>query len=66
MLSQALIQRRDWSKQFQLSNKILYDLFSEFKSMMNISNTSDNQPDDVLKDVLPIESEMKMTAFNLN
>lgn len=33
---------------------------------MNISNTSDSQPDDVLKDVLPIESEMKMTAFNLN
>jgi hypothetical protein len=35
-------------------------------SMMSISTTSNNQPDDVLKDVLPIESEMKMTAFNLN
>lgn len=33
---------------------------------MNISSTSNNQADDVLKDVLPIESEMKMTAFNLN
>ena len=37
MLSQALIQRRDWSKKFSLSNKVLYDLFSEFMSMMNLS-----------------------------
>lgn len=34
--------------------------------MMSISSSSNNQPDDVYKDVLPIESEMKMTVFNLN
>lgn len=34
--------------------------------MMSISSSSNDQPDDVLKDVLPIESEMKMTEFNLN
>ncbi len=66
MLSQALIQRRDWSKKFSLSNKILYDLFSEFMSMMRLSTSSNDQAEDVLKDVLPIDSEMKMTAFNLN
>jgi hypothetical protein len=66
MLSQALIQRRDWSKKFGLSNKILYDLFSEFMSMMNLSSSSSDQSDDALRDVLPLDSEMKMTAFNLN
>ena len=36
MLSQALIMRREWSKKFNLSNKILYELFSEFVSMIMI------------------------------
>jgi hypothetical protein len=34
--------------------------------MMRLSTSSNDQAEDVLKDVLPIDSEMKMTAFNLN
>lgn len=30
MLSQSLLQRREWGKHFNLENKILFDLYSEF------------------------------------
>jgi len=58
MLSQALLQRREWSKEFKLSNKMLFDLFSEFRSMMNIArheahDESGTQP---TNNVLPVDA----------
>jgi hypothetical protein len=34
MLSKAIYQRREWEKKYGLSRKVLYDLFSEFQSMI--------------------------------
>ena len=61
MLSQSLLQRREWSKKFNLTNKVLFDLFSEFMSMISIGKNEDEDPDNSyeknpFKDVLPVEA----------
>jgi hypothetical protein len=65
MLSQALLQRREWSKTFNLSNKVLFDLFSEFQSMMSLAKNEGDVVDpgvaatqyekNPFKDVLPVD-----------
>lgn len=69
MLSQALLQRREWSKTFNLSNKVLFDLFSEFQSMMSLAKnespeTETSYDKNPFKDVLPVEAAAKMSTLH--
>ena len=46
---------------------MLFDLFSEFKSMMNLGRheTTDDSGPDPFNNVLPVEAGQKMTSLNL-
>ena len=43
MLSQSLLQRREWAKKYNFTNKVLFDLYSEFMSMMEIGRKEENE-----------------------
>lgn len=71
LLSQSLLQRREWAKQFNLENKVLYDLFSEFQSMMNIAktecegtNNNKMRQKSPISEVLPIDPSQKMSTLH--
>lgn len=36
LLSQSIIKRRNWMEKYKISEKIIFELFSEFSSMMLI------------------------------
>jgi hypothetical protein len=36
MLSKAIYSRREWGRKYGLSRKVLYELFSEFQSMIQM------------------------------
>jgi hypothetical protein len=57
--------RREWAKRYHLSNKVLYELFSEFVSMIKISTqrTIDHSTEDILLEVLPIPENQKMSKY---
>jgi hypothetical protein len=65
MLSQALLQRRECSKEFNLSNKVLFDIFSQFKSMMTMAQHEPAEGTIPKNSVLPVEPHEKMTSVNL-
>jgi hypothetical protein len=74
MLSQALLQRREWSKEYGLSNKVLYELFSEFRSMMSIGRVEETafentqvegEPEkDLLSAIIKVDGSEKMSSLN--
>ena len=37
LISQAMLKRKEWTKKYRISDAILFDLFSEFSSMMMIA-----------------------------
>lgn len=68
MLSQSLLQRREWGKNFNLENKILFDLYSEFQSMINIAKKeSETEVVSIKKNpmngVLPVDANQKMSTL---
>ena len=40
-MSQAILKRREWAKKYNVSEAMLFDLFSEFSSMVMLSKTSE-------------------------
>lgn len=36
LLSQSIIKRRNWMQKYKVSEKIVFELFAEFSSMMHI------------------------------
>ena len=67
LLSQAIIKRREWSEKYRISDAILFDLFSEFSSMMMIAKKGKKEPvfkyeiEKRLKEVLTTEYDRKMS-----
>lgn len=39
LLSQSIIKRREWTKKYRVADSVLYDLFSEFSSMVVLAKT---------------------------
>lgn len=37
LIAQSIVKRREWSEKYRISDAILFDLFSEFSSMMMIA-----------------------------
>ena len=37
LISQAMLKRKEWTKKYRISDAVLFDLFSEFSSMMMIA-----------------------------
>jgi len=51
LLSKALVKRREWSEKYNVTDKDIFDLFSEFASMMMIAkNSGELEPEEVQKD----------------
>ena len=46
MLSESINKRREWSKKYKVSERILFDLFSEFSSIMMLQKAEEksNKP----------------------
>jgi len=42
LLSKSIIKRREWMKKYNISEKIIFELFSEFSSMMMINKSIKN------------------------
>ena len=42
MLAQSIAKRKEWSKEFNLAEKTIYDLFSEFSCMKMIAKAEKN------------------------
>lgn len=65
-MCKSILQRKHWSSKFNLSTKIIYDLFSEFVSIMLICrnptyrNIKDPQNSDPVDDILPIKANTKL------
>jgi len=41
MLSESINKRREWSKKYKVSERILFDLFSEFSSIMMLQKAEE-------------------------
>jgi hypothetical protein len=39
LLSKALVKRKEWSEKYNVTDRDIYDLFSEFSSMMMIAKS---------------------------
>jgi len=39
LLSQSIIKRREWTKKYRVADSVLYDLFSEFSSMVVLAKS---------------------------
>ena len=71
MLSQSIAKRKEWSKEFNLAEKTIYDLFSEFSCMKMIAKAEknsaldDKEPDNDggMKAALPISDKAKSSQF---
>jgi hypothetical protein len=62
LISQSMLKRKEWSKKYRISDKMIYDLFSEFSGMIMISkfHSSSSKPEK-MKEVLPSEYDLKMS-----
>jgi hypothetical protein len=49
LISESLLKRKEWGKKYRISDKTLFDLFSEFSSMMMISKADQIQKDEIKK-----------------
>ena len=57
MLSKSMLQRREWARKYNLSNKVLYDLFSEFMSILQLSHDKYRvTTNDPFSDVFPVDA----------
>eukprot|EP00347_Sterkiella_histriomuscorum_P016208 403354074 len=65
MLNQAFQKRKEWAERYQLTNKTLYELFSEFVSMIMLSKSqkSNFKNDDVINTVLEVPEGQKMSKY---
>ena len=45
LISESLLKRKEWGKKYRISDKTLFDLFSEFSSMMMIAKADQMQKD---------------------
>jgi len=43
LLVKSIIKRRDWIKKYKISEKILFDLFSEFTSIMMLAKAKEHK-----------------------
>ena len=41
LLSKSIVKRRRWMKQYNLSERSIFELFSEFTSMMMVANVEE-------------------------
>jgi hypothetical protein len=57
MIGQAMLQRREWSRRYGLTSKSLFELFSEFISMITLSKDKsiNKVKTDPLISVLPVD-----------
>ena len=49
LLSQSIIKRREWTKKYRVADSVLYDLFSEFSSMVVLAKTWKQQEEKAAK-----------------
>ena len=42
LISQAMLKRKEWTKKYRIADAVLFDLFSEFSSMMMIAKVDAN------------------------
>jgi len=46
LISQAMLKRKEWTKKYRISDAVLFDLFSEFSSMMMIAKVDGAEDDE--------------------
>ena len=49
LLSQSIIKRREWTKKYRVADSVLFDLFSEFSSMVVLAKTWKQQEEKAAK-----------------
>ena len=55
LISESLLKRKEWGKKYRISDKTLFDLFSEFSSMMMIAKADSIQKDEIKKNRVGIK-----------
>lgn len=62
-LSKAFEKRREWAEKYGITSRTLYELFSEFVSMIMLSQAPKQKykVDDPLNSVFPITHDQKMS-----
>lgn len=60
-----MLKRKEWSKKYRISDKKVFELFSEFSGMMMIAKVHNagnkNSSSNKMKEVLPAETSDKMS-----
>jgi hypothetical protein len=57
-----MLKRKEWSKKYRISDRTVFDLFSEFSGMIMISKVHTKSTKyDKIKEVLPSEVNDKMS-----
>lgn len=65
LISQSMLKRKEWSKKYRISDRMVFDLFSEFSSMIMIAKVHSGKKSK-MKEVLPASDKQKLSTLLKN